>query len=67
MEYIDITGNGTNDRIPINIILQPGEEVQNLTAISNIVSGNYYSVVVIAQTQNGQLYDTISNVLAVNQ
>ncbi|AWR99631.1 pilin subunit UpsA [Metallosphaera hakonensis] len=67
VEYIDITGNGTNDRIPINIILQPGEEVQNLTAISNIVSGNYYSVVVIAQTQNGQLYDTISNVLAVNQ
>ncbi|MEM0174773.1 MAG: archaellin/type IV pilin N-terminal domain-containing protein [Metallosphaera sp.] len=66
IDLIKIIGNKT-DIININSTIQPGEEIQNITQVGSIVSGNYYTVLVIAQTQSGQQYDTVSNVLAVSE
>ncbi|BBL48258.1 MAG: hypothetical protein QXX62_03840 [Metallosphaera sp.] len=48
-------------------MIEPGQEIQNISQVSNIIPGDYYSVIVVAQSPNGQLYDTVSNVLAVSQ
>ncbi|MEM3367160.1 MULTISPECIES: pilin subunit UpsA [Metallosphaera] len=67
VEYIKIVGNNTSQEIPVNAVIEPGQEIQNISQVSNIIPGDYYSVIVVAQSPNGQLYDTVSNVLAVSQ
>lgn len=67
VEYIKIVGNNTNQIISVDTVIEPGQEIQNISQVSNIIPGNYYSIIVVAQTPNGQLYDSVSNVLAVSQ
>ncbi|QKR00997.1 hypothetical protein GWK48_04205 [Metallosphaera tengchongensis] len=69
LEYIVLNGSNLPKpyKININETLQPGQQIQNVTWIpGTLVSGNYYTVIVYAILQNGQIYDTISSVLAAS-
>lgn len=56
-----------NQNLTINYILQPGQMVQGVKLVGNLTSGNYYPVITYAVTSNGQVYTSISNVLAGEQ